>query len=106
MRCCAKAECLRAGGVNELSKVDWLGQKEPLPKPTITFTATASHGSRIRGKSAKPIAIVISAPLRTRRGPTRSERAPPTNAETSAAAELAATTRPAIPSEMPRTLCR
>src|SRR5439155_344049 len=86
MRCCANAECRRARGVSELSSVDWLGQKEPLPAPARTFRANACHGVRMSGKSANAVAIKTSAPLRTARGPRRSDSAPPTNPEQSAAA--------------------
>ena len=106
IRCCANAEWRRPGGVSELSSVDWLGQKEPLPAPTSMLRATACQGVRISGKSPKATAITSSAPLKTARGPIRSDRAPPTNPEHSAAAEFEATTRPATPSEMPRTLWR
>jgi len=106
IRCCANAVCRRACGVSELSNVDWLGQKEPLPAPTNALSTKACHGVRIRGKSANPTAITTSAPLRTARGPSRSESAPPTNPEHSAAAAFAATISPATPSEIPRTLCR
>jgi hypothetical protein len=93
-------------GVSELRSVDWLGQKEPLPRPTSAFSAKACQGLRMSGKRANATAITINAPVKTRRGPSRSESAPPTNPETRPAAELDATTRPAMPSEIPRTLCR
>jgi hypothetical protein len=66
----------------------------------------ACHGDRIRGKSANATAMMMSAPVRTRRGPTRSESAPPRKVEIMAAAAFDATIRPARPSEMPRTLWR
>ena len=53
MRCCAKALWRRPGGVSELSKVDWLGQNEPLPAPTRMFNGNACHGAWISGKRAK-----------------------------------------------------
>ena len=86
--------------------MDWLGQKEPLPSPTSTFSPKACQGARISGKSAKATAIRISEAVSTLLGPSRSESAPPTKPDTSPAAELEATTSPAIPSEMPRTLWR
>ncbi len=106
IRCCAKALCRRACGVSELSSVDWLGQNEPLPAPTRMFNTNACHGASISGKRANPVAMTTSAPLSTARGPIRSERAPPTKPEQSAAAAFDATIRPATPSEIPRTLCR
>jgi len=106
IRCCANAVCLRSAGVSELSSVDWLGQKEPLPAPTSMLSRNACHGVRIRGKSANPTAITSRAALSTVRGPMRSESAPPKKPEQSAAAELEPTINPARPSEIPRTLCR
>ncbi|MDX6370267.1 MAG: hypothetical protein QOG93_1769 [Gaiellaceae bacterium] len=104
--CCAKAACRRAGGVSELRSVDWLGQNDPVATPTSRFSANACQVSRISGKSEKATAARASAPLSTTRGPNRSESAPPTKPEAKAASEPVATTSPAIPSEMPRTLCR
>jgi len=106
IRCCANAVCRRSFGVSALSSVDWLGQKEPLPAPTSMFSRKACQGARMSGKSAKPTAMITSAAVRTARGPSRSDSAPPTNPEHSAAAELDATISPATPSEIPRTLCR
>ena len=45
-------------------------------------------------------------PRKPRRGPIRSDQAPAVNPAAKPHAELAAATSPAIPSGMPRTLCR
>src|SRR5439155_27249272 len=106
IRCCAKAECRRSLGVSELSRVDWLGQKEPLPSPTSTFSPKACQGARISGKSAKATAIRISEAARTLLGPSRSESAPPAKPDTGPAAEVEATQSPALPREVPARLVR
>ena len=106
MRCCANAVWRRSFGVSDDNNVDWLGQNEPLPAPTSMLSTNACHGVRMSGNRAKPRAMITSAPERTVRGPSRSESAPPTNPEHNAAAAFAATISPAMPSEIPRTLCR
>ena len=48
-RCVAKAVCRLSGGVRPAIRLDWLGQKPPLPIPAIAAAPKACHGSVTNG---------------------------------------------------------
>ena len=48
-RCVAKAVCRLSGGVRPAIRLDWLGQKPPLPMPAIAAAPNACHGSVTNG---------------------------------------------------------
>ena len=87
-------------------RLDWLGQKPPLPTPAIAAAPNACHGSCTNGYRPYPTAAIVSENASVRRPPTRSINAPITGPATRLTAPFVASTRPAVASGIPRTLCR
>jgi hypothetical protein len=102
----ANAPCRRTCGARPARSDDWLGQKPAFPIPATIAARTACQGWRTSGKLPQPIACSVSAPPSVSRPPILSMTTPIVGPHTIPAAPEAATMRPEIPSEKPRTLWR
>ena len=90
---------VRAGVRAELGDdVTFVGEAPDVPSAVgIVWTSA---------KPPKPAEETSSEIVSTRRGPMRSINEPAAGPPTSPATDIAASTTPAVPSEIPRTLCR
>ena len=105
-RCVAKAGGRCSGGVRPAMRVDCDGQKPPTPIPLTTATTNPCHGSWTSAYAAKPTVKIASESASIAFPPKRSICEPKIGPATMLATACVATTRPATPSDMPRTLWR
>ena len=89
-----------------MMSADWLGQKAPLPIPTIAAAPNACHGWCTTVYPAKPTASRTSAPISVGLPPILSTMIPDIGIVAMPTAALVPAMRPTVGSGKPRTLCR
>ena len=105
-RCIANALCRRSGGVISVMRVDCAGQNDPLPMPVMVAIRKPFQALSTSTYPAYPTVRNTNEAASTRRPPIRSTSTPAMGPATMLTTAFVASTSPAVPSEIPRTLWR